>query len=137
MAMKLSELLNRLLEGTPLAVVLREDFDLPQPEMLMQPEVHAAIGDAVAEAAMDSGLTVRGAYAFGEWLAELATGWSTRFANENDVLALDDAFGRAAYNNPKEVIRLYLLPNWDALSEHLPEVRQGVSAAFEAAKQFG
>jgi len=40
--MKLGELLNRLLEGTPLTVLLREDFDLPLPEALMQPEVHAA-----------------------------------------------------------------------------------------------
>jgi len=76
--MKLSDLVNRLLEGTPLTVSLREDFDLPLPETLMQSEVHAAIGDAVAEAALVSGLSVRGAYAFGEWLAELATGWSTR-----------------------------------------------------------
>jgi len=40
--MKLSELLNRLLAETPLTVSLREDFDLPPPEALTQPEVHAA-----------------------------------------------------------------------------------------------
>ncbi|MCS3919802.1 hypothetical protein Q2T83_03835 [Fervidibacter sacchari] len=132
--MKLSELLNRLLEGTPLTVLLREDFDLPQPEALTQPEVHAAIGDAVAEAAKANGLSVRGAYAFGEWLAELCSGWSTRFANESDIMLLDEAFGQAAYNNPKEVIRLYLLPTWEALGDHLPEVQRGVAAAFEAAR---
>ena len=135
--MKLSDLVNRLLEGTPLTVSLREDFDLPLPEALTQPEVHAAIGDAVAEAAKANGLSVRGAYAFGEWLAELCSGWSTRFANESDILLLDAAFGQAAYNNPKEVIRLYLLPSWEALSEHLPAVQEGVAAAFEATKQLG
>jgi len=131
--MKLSELLNRLLEGT-LAVSLREDFDLPQPEALMHPDVHSVIGDAVAEAALANGLSVYAATAFGEWLAELCTGWSTRYNNENDILMLDDAFGRAAFNNPKEVIRLYLLPTWGALSEHLQQVRVGIQAAFERAK---
>jgi len=132
--MMLSEFLNRLLELTPLTVSLSDDRTLNQPEDLTNPEVHAAIGDAVAEAAQKAGLSVRSAYAFGEWLAELCSGWSTRFANESDILHLDAVFGQAAYNNPNEVIRLYLLPTWDALSEHLPEVRQGVSAAFEAAK---
>ena len=135
--MKLGELLNRLLEGTPLTVSLREDFDLPLPETLTQPEVHAAIGDTVAEAAKANGLSVRGAYAFGEWLAELCSGWSTRFANESDILLLDAVFGQAAYNNPNEVIRLYLLPTWEALGDHLPEVQRGVAAAFEAARQLG
>jgi len=135
--MKLGELLNRLLAETPLTVLLREDFDLPQPEALTQPEVHAAIGDAVAEAVKANGLSVRGAYAFSEWLAELCSGWSTRFANESDIMLLDEAFGQAAYNNPKEVIRLYLLPTWEALGDHLPEVQRGVAAAFEAARQLG
>jgi len=131
--MRLSELLNQLLEGT-LAVSVREDFDLPQPEALMHPDVHSVIGDAVAEAALENGLSVRGAYAFGEWFSELLSGWSTRYANENDILMLDYAFGEAAYNDPKQVIRLYLLPTWGALSEHLQQVRVGIKAAFEAAK---
>jgi len=76
--MKLGELLNRLLAETPLTVSLREDFDLPPPEALTQPEVHAAIGDAVAETAKDSGLTVRGAGAFGKWLAQLCMGRAQR-----------------------------------------------------------
>jgi len=134
--MKLSDLVNRLLEGTPLTVSLREDFDLPLPETLMQSEVHAAIGDAVAEAALASGLSVRGAYAFGEWLAELATGWSTRLGNESDILRLNAVFGQAAFNNPNEVVRLYLLPNWEALRKHLPAIKQGVAAAFEAAREM-
>jgi len=133
--MKLSELLNCLLEGT-LAVSLREDLQLNQPEDLLRPEVHPVIGDAVAEAALANGFSVRGAYAFGEWFAELCTGWSTRFANENDILMLDDAFGQAAFNNPKEVIRLYLLPSWDLLNEHLQQVRVGIQAAFERAKSL-
>jgi len=131
--MKLSELLNRLLEGT-LAVSLREDLQLNQPEDLLRPEVHAAIGDAVAEAALENGLSVRGATAFGEWVSELCTGWSTRYSNENDILMLDYAFGEAAYNDPKQVIRLYLLPSWDLLNEHLQQVRVGIQAAFEKAK---
>jgi len=135
--MKLGELLNRLLAETPLTVSLSDDRTLNQPENLTNPEVHAAIGDAVAEAAQKAGLSVRGAYAFGEWLAELCSGWSTRFANESDILLLDAAFGQAAYNNPKEVIRLYLLPSWEALGDHLPTVQKGVSAAFETAKQLG
>lgn len=49
-------------------------------------------------------------------------------------MLLDEAFGQAAYNNPKEVIRLYLLPTWEALGDHLPEVQRGVAAAFEAAR---
>ena len=131
--MRLSELLNLLLEGT-LAVSLREDLQLNQPEDLTNPEVHAGVSDAVTEAALENGLSVRGAYAFGEWLAELCTGWSTRYNNENDILMLDYAFGEAAYNDPKQVIRLYLLPTWGALSEHLQQVRVGIKAAFEAAK---
>jgi len=131
--MKLSELLNCLLEGT-LAVSVREDLQLNQPEDLLRSEVHAAIGDSVAEAALASGMTVRGAYAFGEWLAELCTGWSTRYSNENDILMLDYAFGEAAYGDPKQVIRLYLLPTWDLLSEHLQQVRAGIQAVFEKAK---
>jgi len=51
-------------------------------------------------------------------------------------LLLDAAFGQAAYNNPKEVIRLYLLPSWEALGDHLPAVQKGVAAAFEAAKSL-
>ena len=132
--MKLSELLSSLLAETPLRVELREDFDLQSPEGLMHPEVHEGIGDAVAEAAMAQNLSVRGAYAFAEWLAELVTGWSTRFSNENDVLHLDAVFGKAAYGSPSQTIRLYLLPAWDALSEHLSQVRQGVQAVFEVAK---
>jgi len=131
--MRLSELLNLLLEGT-LAVSLREDLQLNQPEDLTNPEVHAGVSDAVTEAALENGLSVRGAYAFGEWLAELCTGWSTRYNNENDILMLDYAFGEAAYGDPKQVIRLYLLPTWGALSEHLQQVRVGIKAAFEAAK---
>jgi len=29
---------------------------------------------------------------------------------------------------------LYLLPNWGALTEHLPNIQRGVAAAFEGAK---
>jgi len=134
--MKLSKLLNCLLTETPLSVSLREDFDLSLPEGLMHPEVHSVIGDAVAEAAMAQNLSVRGAHAFGEWLAELLTGWSTRFSNEADVLRLDEAFGSAAFGNPKEVVRLYLLPDWEALDEYLAAIRAGVEAAYKSAREM-
>jgi hypothetical protein len=49
---------------------------------------------------------------------------------------LDATFGQAAYGNPKEVIRLYLLPSWDALTEHLPQIQRGVAAAFAEAKRW-
>jgi hypothetical protein len=78
-----------------------------------------------------------GAHAFGEWLAELCTGWSTRFANEDAILRLDGVFGQVAYGNPKQVIRLYLLPSWDALTKHLPEIQRGVAAAFAEAQRWG
>jgi len=134
--MKLSELLNRLLAETPLTVSLREDFDLQSPEGLMHPEVHTVIGDSVAEAAMAQNLSVRGAYAFAEWFAELLTGWSTRFSNENDVLHLDAIFGKAAYGSPSQTIRIYLLPNWEALDEYLAAIRAGIEAAYKSAREM-
>jgi hypothetical protein len=137
MAMTLGELLRQLCAQTPLVVSLPDDLPLPQPDDLMHPDCHARIGDTITQATLSSGLSFYGACAFGEWLAELCTGWSTRFANEDAILRLDTAFGQTAYGNPKEVIRLYLLPSWDALTEHLPEVQRGVAAAFAEAQRWG
>jgi len=134
--MRLSQLLSLILAKTPLSVEVpdSENVQLDAPESLFSIEVHHKIGDIVADACRRVGLTERGACGFGEFVAELATGWSTRYSNETDILALDASFGRAAYGSPTEVIRLYLLPNWDALTEHLPAIQRGIAAAFEDAK---
>jgi hypothetical protein len=137
MAMTLGELLRQLCAQTPLIVSLPDDLPLSQPDDLMHPDCHARIGDAITQAALASGLPFYGAHAFGEWLAELCTGWSTRFANEDAILRLDGVFGQVAYGNPKQVIRLYLLPSWDALTKHLPEIQRGVAAAFAEAQRWG
>jgi len=134
--MKLSHLLSLILAKTPLTVQVPEEQDaqLDTPEGLFSIDVHHAIGDIVADACLSAGLSVRGSAAFGEFVAELMTGWSTRYGNETDILTLDASFGRAAYGSPTQVIRLYLLPNWDALNEHIDAVQRGVAAAFEDAK---
>jgi hypothetical protein len=137
MMVTLGDLLRQLCAQTPLIVSLPDDLPLPQPDDLMHPDCHARIGDTIAQAALSSGLSFYGACAFGEWLAELCTGWSTRFANEDAILRLDGVFGQAAYGNPKEVIRLYLLPSWDALTEHLPQIQRRVAAAFAEAQRWG
>ena len=134
--MKLSELLQQICASTPLSIEVSDerDIDIESPNDLFSVEVHHAIGDAVADACRKAGLTERGAVGFGEFIAELCTGWATRYSNESDVLALNASFGQSAFGNPIEVVRLYLLPNWDALSEHIDAVQKGVAAAFEDAK---
>jgi hypothetical protein len=111
-----------------------ENVKLDTPESLFSVDLHHKIGDIVADACRRAGLSERGACAFGEFVAELATGWSTRYSNEMDILALDASFGQGAFGSPTQVIRLYLLPNFSALTEHLPNIQRGVAAAFEDAK---
>jgi hypothetical protein len=53
-----------------------------------------------------------------------------------DILRLDAAFGQAVSYNPTITFRLYLLPSWEALPEHLPQIQNGVAAAFEEAKKL-
>ena len=134
--MKLSHLLSLILSQTPLQIEVPEEQEvqLDTPESLFSIDAHHTIGDIVADACRKAGLTERGACGFGEFVAELMTGWSTRYGNETDILTLDASFGRAAYGSPTQVIRLYLLPNWDALNEHIDAVQRGVAAAFEDAK---
>jgi hypothetical protein len=134
--MMLSQLLSLILAQTPLTVEVPEgkDAQLDSPESLFSIDLHHAIGDIVADACRRAGLSVRGSAGFGEFIAELATGWATRYSNEADILALDAEFGRAAYGSPTQVIRLYLLPNFSALTEHLPNIQRGIAAAFEGAK---
>ena len=134
--MRLSQLLSLILEQTPLVIKVpdEQDAQLESPERLFEVDIHHSIGDIVADACRRAGLSERGACAFGEFVAELCTGWATRYSNETDILALDAEFGRAAYGSPTQVIRLYLLPNWDALSEHIDAVQKGVAAAFNDAK---
>jgi|GEM_PF-2050736 len=131
--MLLSELLRTLLAQTPLKVRLKDDRDLTQPADLAEVALHHQIGDALFEACKDAGLSPKGASAFGEWLAEVCTGWSTRYANEQDILRLDEVFAQAAYGDRKSVVRLCLAPSFDALSEHLPNIQRGVRACFEEA----
>jgi hypothetical protein len=135
-SMRLSQLLSLILAKTPLTVEVpdSENAQLETPESLFSVDLHHKIGDIVADACRKVGLTERGSIGFGEFVAKLATGWSTRYSNETDILALDAEFGRAAYGSPTQVIRLYLLPTWDALTEHLPNIQRGVAAAFEDAK---
>jgi hypothetical protein len=134
--MRLSQLLSLVLAKTPLTVEVAdsEDAQLDTPESLFSVDLHHKIGDIVADACRKAGLTERGALSFGEFVAEMATGWSTRYSNETDILALDASFGRAAYGSPTDVVRLYLLPTWDALTDHLPAIQRGVAAAFADAK---
>jgi len=51
-------------------------------------------------------------------------------------MILDAVFGQVAYGNQRTVIRLDLLQNWSALSEHIKEVQRGVAAAYEKAKSL-
>jgi len=51
-------------------------------------------------------------------------------------MMLDTVFGQVAYGNQRTVIRLDLLQNWSALSEHIKEVQRGVVAAYEKAKSL-
>ena len=136
--MRLSTLLSLILAKTPLTVSVPEgeDLDIESPKSLADIPVHHKIGDLVAEACLSAGFSERAAYGFGEFVAELVTGWSSRYSNENDVMMLDAVFGQAAYGNPARVVRLYLLPNWSALNEHIEEVQHGVAAAFERAKSL-
>jgi len=134
--MRLSQLLSLILAKTPLSVEVldSENVQLDTPESLFSVDLHHKIGDIVADACRRVGLSERGSIGFAEFVAELCTGWATRYSNETDILALDASFGRAAYGSPTEVIRLYLLPTWDALTEHLGAIQRGVAAAFEDAK---
>lgn len=131
--MKLGQLLDALLERTSLRVSVA-DIEISEPSNLSDLNLHHSIADATINACLQAGLPPRGAYAFGEWLAGLITGWSTRFGNETDVLKLEQAFSVAAFNNDRTTIRCYCAPNWDAFFEHLPQTQLGVSAAFELAK---
>jgi hypothetical protein len=134
--MRLSQLLSLILAKTPLSVEVpdSENVQLETPKSLFSVDLHYKIGDIVADACRQVGLSERGACAFGEFIAELCTGWSTRYSNETDILALDASFGQAAFSSPTQVIRLYLLPNWGALTEHLSNIQRGIAAAFEDAK---
>jgi len=133
----LSDLLSLILAKTPLNIAAREDLEVESPDNLMAFPIHHKVGDLVAESCLSEGLSERGAYAFGEFVAELLTGWSTRYSNEPDVMLLDNVFGQAAYGSPTRVIRLYLLPDWSALSEHIEDIQRGLAAAFEVAKSLG
>jgi hypothetical protein len=101
-------------------------------------------------ATLSKDLSAYGAWVFGGWLANSCTEQARWFlesgillwdANKNTVLRdisrLDSAFGRAVLNNPTIVFRFYLLPSWDALTKHLPQIQCGVAAAFEEAKKLG
>jgi hypothetical protein len=114
--MRLSQLLSLILAKTPLSVEVldSENVQLDAPESLFSVDLHHKIGDIVADACRQVGLSERGACAFGEFITELCTGWSTRYSNEMDILALDASFGRAA--------------------EHLSNIQRGIAAAFEDAK---
>ncbi|MCX7968101.1 MAG: hypothetical protein N3B10_06365 [Armatimonadetes bacterium] len=131
--MKLQQLVDALLERTPLKVAIAE-IEVSKPNQLSDPNLHHIIADATIAACLQSGFSVRGAYAFGEWFAELVTGWATRFCNEADILELERAFSIAAFGNSQTTIRCYFAPSWSALFEHLPQAQVGILATFEHAK---
>jgi hypothetical protein len=134
--MRLSQLLSLILAKTPLTVSVPENDDrqFENPETLFGSAVHPTIVRTVAHACRIAGFSERGAYAFGEFIAQLVTGWTTQISDKADILALDAAFTETAYGSSNKVIRIYLLPNWDALREHLPAIQHGVAAAFALAK---
>ncbi|MFA0751175.1 MAG: hypothetical protein SLRJCFUN_001578 [Candidatus Fervidibacter sp.] len=134
--MKLSDILAALLAQTPLKVRLKDDREVDRPSDLMDIALHHQIGDALFDAGRDAGLSPKSAAAFGEWVAEIVTGFATRYANEQDILRLDDVFAQAAYGDRKSVVRLCLAPSFDALSEHLPNIQRGVRACFEAVRRL-
>ena len=134
--MLLSELINTLLAQTPLKVRLKDDRDFESPSDLADIDLHHQIGDALFDACKDVGLSPRQAAAFSEWLAELCTGWATRYSNEHDILMLDDVFGQAAYGDRKSTVRLYLAPNWNALTDHWDAIQRGVAACFAEAQRL-
>lgn len=110
---------------------LEKDIQLFSPsELQFFTEVHDLIGDAITKACLEHGLTPRGAYAFGEFVAEMFTGWSTRFNNESDVLRLHDEFGKGAFNDPKLCIRVYLMDNWSQYDQYIDEIKNGLKAAY-------
>jgi len=131
--MLLSQLVERVCSKVPIDVKLPSDIDVAKPEDLSSLEIHALIADLVAEACLISGMGPRGAYAFGEWLAELFSGWSTRYNNEFDVASLNNAFGRGAFKNESYTIRLYLLPSWEKLDEYIEAITEGVKEAYREA----
>lgn len=133
MEMLLSQLVRRVCSKVPIDVKLPSDIDVPKPERLSSLEIHDLIADSVTEACIGIGMLPRSAYAFGEWLAELFSGWSTRYSNEFDVMALNNAFGRGAFNDERYTIRLYLLPSWEALDEYIEAITEGVKEAYKEA----
>jgi hypothetical protein len=134
--MRLNQLLSLILAKTPLIVSIPENDNrwFNSPETLFDSAIHPTIVRVVAHACVIAGFSERGAYAFGEFIAELITGWTTHFSNKADILALNAAFAEVAYGSSNKVIRIYLLPNWEALREHLPAIQRGVAAAFVLAK---
>jgi hypothetical protein len=134
--MRLSQLLSLILAKTPLTVSVPENDDrqFDNPETLFGSAVHPTIVRTVAHACRIAGFSERGAYAFGEFIAQLVTGWTTQISDKADILALDAVFTETAYGSSNKVIRIYLLPNWDALREHLPAIQRGVAAAFVLAE---
>ena len=59
------------------------------------------------------------------------------FSNEDDVLRLNAVFGKAAFGDPKEVVQLFLLPDWETFDEYEAAIQAGVKAAFKAASAMG
>ena len=141
------ELLNELLAKTPLRVS-ELNFEFADEDTLAlvaeaikklesgdfsvlstTPHIHDLIAEAVERVA--TSLPLRGRYAFGEWLAGMVTGWSTRFNNESDVIKCESRFGEAAFNDPSSTTRVYLCPNRDTFSEFLPAIQQGVAGVYQ------
>jgi hypothetical protein len=154
MMMTLGELLRQLCAKTTLDTIYLSGLNavpLPSsPDCLKDStDFCRLIWITTFQAALPKGLSNYGAWVFGGWLANSCTEQARWFlesgslllnANKNTVLRdisrLDAAFGQAACGNPTMVFRLYLLPSWDALTKHLPQIQNGVTGAFEEAKKL-
>jgi hypothetical protein len=158
MMMTLGELLQQLCTKTPLGTLHFSGLNavpLPSsPDCLRHSsDFYKLIWATISfQAALSTDLSNYGACVFGEWLANSCTEQTLWFvhlggghplwaADKNavlrDISRLDAAFGQAACGNPTMVFRLYLLPSWDALTKHLPQIQCGVAAAFKEAKKLG
>jgi hypothetical protein len=154
MMMTLGELLQQLCAQTTLDTMHFSGLNavpLPSPpDCLKDARTFCSlIWITTFQAALPKGLSTYGAWVFGGWLANSCTEQARWFLESGDlpwnfdknivlrdISRLDVAFGQAVFYNPTITFRLYLLPSWEALPEHLPQIQYGVAAAFEEAKKL-
>ena len=135
--MTLGELLRQLCAQTILIVSLPVDLPLPQPDDLCIPiAMPASVTPSPKPPLLLACPFMARAPSENGWrnFARVGQRGLPMKTPSCDWMA---SSGQAAYGNPKEVIRLYLLPSWDVLAEHLPQIQCGVAAAFAEAQRWG